>query len=202
MFSFRSFSIPNPIKAVLLVTAGMMAASSVISILYGERFLSFGEKLLTAYGQSGMDLMLYIVTAVSSSPLMLPVSAYAVLGTLLGFEPVRLITLMALGAMTGSTTSYLLGRFFGNTSFVRRKFPGVHDRKWTRGGSLRTVSLILLGGALSPIPVHPIYAACGMIRYPIELFTLILFFGWWMRIGIVVLGIKFISQLEIVNLLT
>jgi membrane protein YqaA with SNARE-associated domain len=200
MFSFRPLS--NPIKAVLLITAGMMAVSSVISILYGGKFLSFGERLLTAYGQSGMDLMLYIITAVSSSPLMLPVSAYAVLGTLLGFEPLRLITLMALGAMTGSITSYLLGRFFGNTSFGRRKFPTVHDRKWMRGGSLRAVSLILIGGALSPIPAHPVYAACGMIRYPIELFTLILFFGWWMRIGIVVLGIKFISQLQFVSLLT
>ncbi len=189
-------------KLVLLVTLGMMLTSSVISVLYGERFLELGEKLLTRYGQGNMDIMLYLITAVSSSPLTLPVSAYAVLGTLLGLEPGRLITLMALGAMTGSTISYLLGRFFGNTPFVRRKFPEVSDRKWTEGRSLRAVSLILLGGAVSPIPVHPIYAACGMMRYPMALFISILFLAWWIRIGIVVLGIKFISQLEFMNLLT
>lgn len=189
-------------KLVLLVTLGMMLTSSVISVLYGERFLELGEKLLTKYGQSNMDITLYLITAVSSSPLTLPVSAYAVLGTLLGLEPGRLITLMALGAMTGSTISYLLGRFFGNTPFVRRKFPEVSDRKWTEGRSLRAVSLILLGGAVSPIPVHPIYAASGMMRYPMALFISILFLAWWIRIGVVVLGIKFISQLEFMNLLT
>lgn len=180
----------------------MMVTSSVISILYGERFLSIGGKLLTRYGQSYTDVMLYTLSAVSTSPLTLPVSEYAVLGTLLGFEPLRLITLMALGAMTGSSVSYLLGRFFGNMSFVRRRFQEVQDRKWTRRGSLRKLSLILVGGALSPIPVHPFYAACGMMRYPIELFTLILFFGWWVRIGIIVLGIKFISQMALVTFLT
>ncbi|MFI5322855.1 MAG: VTT domain-containing protein [Thermodesulfobacteriota bacterium] len=195
-------SIPNSLKLVLLVTAGMMVTSSVISILYGERFLSIGGKLLTRYGQSYTDVMLYTLSAVSTSPLTLPVSEYAVLGTLLGFEPLRLITLIALGAMTGSSVSYLLGRFFGNMSFVRRRFPEVEDRKWTRRGSLRKLSLILVGGALSPIPVHPFYAACGMMRYPIELFTLILFFGWWVRIGIIVLGIKFISQMALVTFLT
>lgn len=195
-------SIPNSLKLVLLVTASMMVTSSVISILYGERFLSIGGKLLTRYGQSYTDVMLYTLSAVSTSPLTLPVSEYAVLGTLLGFEPLRLITLMALGAMTGSSVSYLLGRFFGNMSFVRRRFQEVQDRKWTRRGSLRKLSLILVGGALSPIPVHPFYAACGMMRYPIELFTLILFFGWWVRIGIIVLGIKFISQMALVTFLT
>lgn len=202
MISFRPLSIPNSLKLVLLVTASMMVTSSVISILYGERFLSIGGKLLTRYGQSYTDVMLYTLSAVSTSPLTLPVSEYAVLGTLLGFEPLRLITLMALGAMTGSSVSYLLGRFFGNMSFVRRRFQEVQDRKWTRRGSLRKLSLILVGGALSPIPVHPFYAACGMMRYPIELFTLILFFGWWVRIGIIVLGIKFISQMALVTFLT
>ena len=41
-----------------------------------------------------------------------------------------------------------------------------------------------------------------MMRYPIELFTLILFFSRWVKIGVVVVGIKFISQLEIVSQLT
>jgi membrane protein YqaA with SNARE-associated domain len=58
---------------------------------------------------------------------------------------------------------------------------------------------MLFGGALSPIPVHPLYAACGMMRYPAALFIPIVFLGWWIRMGALVMGIKFISNLAILN---
>jgi membrane protein YqaA with SNARE-associated domain len=197
MFRLRIEGIPKSLKLAVAVTFVMMLASSGVSVLFGERLLDFGENILTSYGQANTDLMLYIVTAVSSSPLTLPVSAYAVIGTLLGYEPGRLITLIALGAVTGSSVSYLLGRCFGDTPFVRRRFPEMENHSWTRGRSLRVVSLILLGGAMSPVPVHPMYAACGMMRYPAALFVLIVFLGWWVRIGVVVMGIKFISDLTL-----
>ncbi len=197
MIRSRVEGIPKSVKLAVAVTFVMVLASSGVSVLFGERLLDFGENILTSYGRTNTDIMLYIVTAVSSSPLTLPVSAYAVVGTLLGYEPGRLITLIALGAVTGSSVSYLLGRCFGDTPFVRRRFPEIGSRRWTRGRSLRVVSLILLGGAMSPVPVHPMYAACGMMRYPAALFVLIVFLGWWVRIGIVVMGIKFISDLTL-----
>jgi membrane protein YqaA with SNARE-associated domain len=197
MFRLRIEGIPKSLKLAVAVTFVMVLASSGVSVLFGERLLDFGENILTSYGQANTDLMLYIVTAVSSSPLTLPVSAYAVIGTLLGYEPGRLITLIALGAVTGSSVSYLLGRCFGDAPFVRRRFPEMENNSWTRGRSLRVVSLILLGGAMSPVPVHPMYAACGMMRYPAALFVLIVFLGWWVRIGVVVMGIKFISDLTL-----
>ena len=197
MFRIRIEGIPKSLKLAVAVTFVMVLASSGVSVLFGERLLDFGENILMSYGQANTDFMLYIVTAVSSSPLTLPVSAYAVIGTLLGYEPGRLITLIALGAVTGSSVSYLLGRCFGDTPFVRRKFPEMKNHSWTRGRSLRVVSLILLGGAMSPVPVHPMYAACGMMRYPAALFVLIVFLGWWVRIGVVVMGIKFISDLTL-----
>lgn len=197
MFRLRIEGIPKSLKLAVAVTFVMVLASSGVSVLFGERLLDFGENILMSYGQANTDFMLYIVTAVSSSPLTLPVSAYAVIGTLLGYEPGRLITLIALGAVTGSSVSYLLGRCFGDTPFVRRKFPEIENHSWTRGRSLRVVSLILLGGAMSPVPVHPMYAACGMMRYPAALFVLIVFLGWWVRIGVVVMGIKFISDLTL-----
>jgi membrane protein YqaA with SNARE-associated domain len=177
----------------------MLLASSVVSFLFGERLLDFGGSLITSYGQRNADVILYLITAASSSPLTLPVSAYAVLGTLLGYEPGRLVTLIALGAVTGSSVSYLLGRCFGDRPFVRRRFPDVQNHRWTKGRSLRVVSLMLFGGALSPIPVHPLYAACGMMRYPAALFIPIVFLGWWIRMGALVMGIKFISNLAILN---
>ncbi|MGH7892289.1 MAG: hypothetical protein ACREN0_08475, partial [Thermodesulfobacteriota bacterium] len=125
MIHFRLHAVPNSIKLALLVTFGMVLASTAVSLIYGERLLDFGESLLTSYGQRNTDIMLYLITAVSSSPLTFPVTAYAVLGTLLGYEPGRLITLIALGAVTGSSVSYILGRCFGDTPFVRRKFPEV-----------------------------------------------------------------------------
>ena len=197
MIRSRVEGIPKSVKLAVAVTFVMVLASSGVSVLFGERLLDFGENILTSYGRTNTDIMLYIVTAVSSSPLTLPVSAYAVVGTLLGYEPGRLITLIALGAVTGSSVSYLLGRCFGDKPFVRRRFPEIENHSWTRGRSLRVVSLILFGGAMSPVPVHPMYAACGMMRYPAALFVLIVFLGWWIRIGIVVMGIKFISDLTL-----
>ena len=195
MIRSRVEGIPKSVKLAVAVMFVMVLASSGVSVLFGERLLDFGGNILTSYGRTNTDIMLYIVTAVSSSPLTLPVSAYAVIGTLLGYEPGRLITLIALGAVTGSSVSYLLGRCFGDTPFVRRRFPEIENHSWTKGRSLRVVSLILLGGAMSPVPVHPMYAACGMMRYPAALFVLIVFLGWWVRIGVVVMGIKFISDL-------
>lgn len=199
MIHFRLHAVPNSIKLALLVTFGMVLASSAVSLFYGERLLDFGESLLTSYGQRNTDIMLYLITAVSSSPLTFPVTAYAVLGTLLGYEPGRLITLIALGAVTGSSVSYILGRCFGDTRFVRRKFPEVQNHRWTKGRSLRVVSLLLFGGAMSPIPVHPMFAACGMMRYPAVLFIPIVFLGWWIRMGVVVMGMKLITDLTIAN---
>ncbi len=199
MIHFRLHAVPNSLKLALLVTFGMVLASSAVSLFYGERLLGFGESLLTSYGQRNTDIMLYLITAVSSSPLPLPVSAYAVFGTLLGYEPGRLISLIALGAVTGSSVSYLLGRCFGKTPFVRRKFPEVENHSWTKGRSLRVVSLILLGGALSPLPAHPMFAACGMMRYPAVLFIPIVFLAWWIRMGVVVMGMKLITDLTIAN---
>jgi membrane protein YqaA with SNARE-associated domain len=195
----RLRAVPSSIKIAIGITLLMLLASSVVSFLFGERLLDFGGSLITSYGQRNADVILYLITAASSSPLTLPVSAYAVLGTLLGYEPGRLVTLIALGAVTGSSVSYFLGRCFGDRPFVRRRFPDVQNHRWTKGRSLRVVSLMLFGGALSPIPVHPLYAACGMMRYPAALFIPIVFLGWWIRMGALVMGIKFISNLAILN---
>jgi membrane protein YqaA with SNARE-associated domain len=177
MIPVRLRAVPNSIKLALLITFGMVLASSAVSLFYGEKLLDFGESLLTSCGQRNTDIMLCMITAVSSSPITFPVTAYAVLGALLGYEPGRLITLIALGAVTGSSVSYLLGRYFGDAPFVRRKFPEVQNHRWTKGRSLRVVSLLLFGGDMSPIPAHPMYAACGMMRYPAALFIPIVFLG-------------------------
>lgn len=197
MIRLKLNAVPNLTWAVLLSALLMLLASSVVSALYGDKFLDLGKSLLTSYGQRNTDIILYLITAVSSSPLPLPVSTYAVFGTLLGYEPGRLITLIALGAVTGSSVSYILGRYFGKTSFVRRKFPEVENHSWTKGRSLRVLSLVLLGGSLSPLPLHPMYAACGMMRYPAVLFIPIVFLAWWIRICVVVMGIKFIGDLTL-----
>ncbi|HVY55819.1 MAG TPA: VTT domain-containing protein [Thermodesulfobacteriota bacterium] len=197
MIRLRIEGIPKSVRLAVAVTVVMVLVSSGVSVLFGERLLDLGEDILTSYGRTNTDIMLYLVTSISASPLTLPVSAYAVAGTLLGYEPGRLITIIALGAVTGSSVSYLLGRCFGDSPFVRRRFPEMENHSWTKGRSLKIVSLILLGGAMSPIPVHPMYAACGMMRYPAALFLLLVFLGWWVRIGFVVMGIKLISDMTL-----
>lgn len=147
--------------------------------------------MLTEYGQDKVDIILYFVTLISSSPVSVPVWTYAALGSLLGYEPGRLILVMSLGAMTGSSVTYFIGRYFGMTRFVRRNFPDIENHRWTRGKSVWVVSLILFGGAVSPMPFDVMYAACGMKRFPILLFSPILFLAWSIKLSVVVLVFKF-----------
>jgi membrane protein YqaA with SNARE-associated domain len=191
MIHFRLHAVPNSIKLALLVTFGMVLASTAVSLFYGERLLDFGEGLLTSYGQRNTDIMLYLITAVSSSPLTFPVTAYAVLGTLLGYEPGRLITLIALGAVTGSSVSYILGRCFGDTPFVRRKFPEVQNR-WT--GPLPRVLMPFGGHVAYTRP--PDVRCVRMMRYlAASLFYSLAGGSGWRS----VMGMKLITDLTIAN---
>jgi hypothetical protein len=51
MIHFRLHAVPNSIKLALLVTFGMVLASTAVSLFYCERLLDFGEDLLTSYGR-------------------------------------------------------------------------------------------------------------------------------------------------------
>ncbi|MCZ6639515.1 MAG: hypothetical protein O6830_06075, partial [Candidatus Dadabacteria bacterium] len=80
----------------------MIITSIVLPLVYREEIIGIGHSFLLRYGQDRIDFILYFITTISSTPLALPVWIYAVLGSMLGYEPLRLIIIMGLGSMTGS----------------------------------------------------------------------------------------------------
>lgn len=188
MIARRLTHISNPANLVYVLTTVSILASILVPMIFGDLFFRTGRRMLDSLGAGELDAGLYILTAVSSTPLALPVWCYAVLGRMLGMEPVRLITVIGSGAATGSTMTYLLGRYFGNTRFARKHFPGIENHQWTSGRSVRAISLLLFAGALSPLPFDVMYAACGAKRYPVYLFTPIVFLAWTSRITLLVWG--------------
>jgi len=189
---FRDFS--SAINLTFIITVFMIITSIVLPLLYREEIISFGQTLLLSYGQERIDFILYLITAVSSTPLALPVWIYAVLGSMLGYEPLGLILVMGLGSMTGSTITYFIARYFGKSKFIRRNFPNIENHPWTRGRSIWVVSLILFTGAASPIPFDILYAACGMKRFPILLFAPVLFLAFLIKYAYLFYGYDLIQS--------
>lgn len=200
MATYRLQALPKSVNPAFLVTAALLVISIIVPLLFREHMLRLGESLMTSYGQERIDLILYAVTVVSSSPVALPVWTYAAFGSLLGYESMRLVLVMSLGAMTGSSITYFLGRFFAGTGIVRKYFPNVQNHPWTKGRSVWVVSLILFGGAVSPIPFDVMYAACGVKRYPVALFSPILFTAWAIKLSVVVYGFKFAHLIPYLNI--
>jgi len=156
--------------ASVLVTIAIILCGIILTAIFKEDIQALGEHLMTAYGQDWVDGVLFLLTAVSSSPLALPIWAYALVGVSLGYGVLRLAIVMALGSATGSLITFMLGKYFGQSSWVKKRFPSVHKHPWTRGKSRWYVTLMLFLGTTSPIPCDVFYVACGVKRYPTLLF--------------------------------
>ncbi len=193
----RNFS--SAINITLMITVLMVITSIVLPLIYREEIVSIGQTLLFRYGQDRIDFILYFITTLSSTPLALPVWIYAVLGSMLGYEPLRLILVISLGSVTGSTITYFIARFFGKSKFVQRNFPNIENHPWTKGRSIWVVSLILFTGAASPIPFDILYAACGMKRFPVLVFAPILFLAFSIKFCYLFFGYDLIQSYSILN---
>ncbi|MFB3148177.1 MAG: hypothetical protein ACE10J_05880, partial [Thermodesulfobacteriota bacterium] len=131
MISQRLNNFSSAINLSFAITVLMIITSIVLPLVFREEIISFGQTLLFSYGQERIDFILYLITTVSSTPLALPVWIYAVLGSMLGYEPLRLILVMGLGSVTGSTITYFIARYFGKSKFIRRNFPNIENHPWT-----------------------------------------------------------------------
>ena len=182
------------INLTFAFAALVILTSIVVPLLFQEEIISLGQDLLIRYGQDRIDLILYLITTISSTPLALPVWIYAVLGAMLGFEPARLIIVMGLGSMSGSIITYFVARYFGKSRFIKKNFPNIENNPWTHGRSKRVISVILFLGAASPIPFDIMYAACGMKRFPIALFAPITFISFSIKFTYLFYGYDLIKN--------
>jgi len=165
----------------LLVTVGIMVSSTVLAWYFNDEISTVGADLLKTYGQNSVDLVLYLITAVSCTPLVLPVWGYALVGMALGYNLFRLAAVMAVGSATGSLVTFGIGRYFSNNAWVKKKFPSILEHPWTHGRSKLYVTWILFIGTASPIPCDVLYAACGAKRYPMLPFMIAVVAGRFIR---------------------
>ncbi len=186
--------IKNSLSYGVLFTVLLIAASIFVPLYFRQDALRLGEMLFHKYGQERFDIFLYLMTSISSTPIALPVWVYAIFGTMLGYEKVRLVIIMATGAATGGTLTYMLGRYFGRTQFVKRHFPNIENHKWTEGRSMHVVSLILFLGTASPIPFDFMFAACGVKQFPLPVFWLVIISAWIVKLNYLLFGYGLIQQ--------
>ena len=147
---------------------------------------------MKAYGRNYVDLVLFGLTAVSCTPLMLPVWGYALVGVALGYDMLRLAVVMAFGAALGSLVTFVLGRFFARQAWVQRRFPRILNHPWSQGRSKKFVTWTLFLGTASPIPCDVFYAACGAKRYPVVTFLAMMLAGRFVRYIYLGFGFKYI----------
>lgn len=191
---YKTFNVTVLFALIVIIT------SIVLPFIFKEEIVNIGKTLLLTYGQDRIDIVLYLITTVSSTPIALPVWIYAILGSMLGFEPIRLIIIMGLGSMSGSTITYFIARYFGKSKFIKKNFPNLENHPWTEGRSFWVISLILFAGAASPIPFDILYAACGLKRYPILLFAPIVFIAFTIKFAYLFYGYDFIQSFSFINL--
>ncbi|MGI9534405.1 MAG: VTT domain-containing protein [Thermodesulfobacteriota bacterium] len=187
------------INWAIVFTVVLVIMSLVVPLYFQDEFFRFGKYFLSKYGQTRLDLTLFLITFVSSTPLAVPVWSYAVFGAAMGFDPVRLIIVVSLGAACGSSVTYFIGRYFGSTNFVRKRFPNLERHPWTSGKSVFIVSLLLFFGTASPLPIDVVYVACGLKKFYFYLFWPIAFCGRIVKYTYLIHGYMYLQNMEELN---
>ncbi len=183
----------NGAMAAHLVTLIIILVGAILAVLFRNEINGYGVDLMTRFGQGWVDVILFFVTAISCTPLTLPVWAYAVAGAALGLNIIRLALVMAFGSALGGLVTFAAGRYYGNRPWVRRRFPRLREHPWTHGKSKKYVTLILFLGSASPIPCDIVYAACGAKQFPVMPFLMALVAGRFMRYIYLGYGFIYIS---------
>jgi len=179
----------------IAVTVGIIIVGIAIVALFQEDINAFGMELMERYGQERIDLILFLLTAISCSPICLPVWGYVLTGVAMGYDVVHLAAVMALGSGVGSLITYYIGRYFATTKFVQKRFPTAVKHPWIEGRSRKYVTLILFFGTASPIPCDVFYLACGIKRYPALPFFIACIGGRFVRYLYLGYGFDFFSSL-------
>lgn len=178
-----------PIATLIIVLAG-----AILVAIFRTDINDYGIALLTRFGQDWVDVILFLVTAISCTPIMLPVWGYAVAGAAIGLSVVRLAAVMALGSALGSYATFAIGRYLGDREWVTKRFPNLHKNHWTHGRSRMYVTMILFIGTASPLPCDVIYAACGAKRYPALPFVITMIAARFVRYLYMGYGFLYVSD--------
>jgi membrane protein YqaA with SNARE-associated domain len=137
----------------------------ILSQIYREEVVEIGNALLAKSQKSDLYVLLFVLAAISSTVIPLPVWIYVYTAVALGFPCVECSIVIGLGSFVGSLSSYVLGRCFCNTTFFLRRFGQRNAGKW--GERSRTIcGFALFFGTVSPVPMDSLYVVSGIIRFP------------------------------------
>jgi membrane protein YqaA with SNARE-associated domain len=179
----------------IFLTIGIMLLGIILSSIFKKDVMRIGGSLLTTYGQGWVDGILFLLTAVSSTPLVFPIWPYAMIGVALGYGVFHLALVMALGSATGSLVEFYMGRYFGESGWLKKRFPNLHKHPWTHGRSRRYVTAMLFLGTASPLPCNVFYIACGVKQYSGMLFWTTMVAARLVRYTYLGLGFLYLPEL-------
>ncbi|NIM48486.1 MAG: hypothetical protein GTN62_02240 [Gemmatimonadales bacterium] len=163
--SLESEEQPRQHRANLILFLALILGAFVITELYREEIVGFGSGLLTKVDTGGLYVILFLISAISSTLVPLPVWIYVFTCVALGFDYITCSVVIALGSTLGSASSYALGRYFRHGRFLERRLNEATLQKWqTR--SRYALAAVLLFGTISPTPMDLIYAVSGVLRFP------------------------------------
>jgi membrane protein YqaA with SNARE-associated domain len=145
-----------------------------LSLLYKDKIIESGENLLYKYDKKTAYLVLFALTAISSTIIPLPVWAYVGAAVLLGLNVYMVSIISGLGTTLGSCCTYVLGRYFSHVRWVRRRLYSDERRISNVKGKLaRYGSVALFFVALTPFPADPYYFVCGLLEFPLVMYVFI-----------------------------
>lgn len=154
----------------LLSVVALIVIGTVLVFLFNDDVTRIGVELLHRYGQTNIDIILFVITAISCSPICLPVWIYIITGAAMGYNILHLAVVLAVGSAVGSLITYYLGAYFSERKFFRKRFPKAQDHPWINGKSRWIVTSLVFLGTASPIPCDAFYLTCGVKRFSVSLF--------------------------------
>jgi len=155
-----------------LLFVAIFGAAFLLSLLYQDEIVEVGNRVLTRFSTSGLYVVLFLLAAVSSTLLPLPVWIYAFTSVALGFNYAMCGVVIGLGSSLGSASTYCLGRYCRRSRLLHRRLDEVTLQEW-QARSVPYCGAALFLGTVSPVPMDGLYAIAGVLRFPVAGFLLL-----------------------------
>lgn len=119
----RSGSESNSRNFIVVSTTVLVFVTVFLPLYFHEQIVDFGKYMMDTYSQRRYDIIVLLLSAISITAVAFPVWTYGVYGKIIiGYNPFRLILIISAGSTLGSYSTYIMGRYFGNTGFFRKSF--------------------------------------------------------------------------------
>jgi membrane protein YqaA with SNARE-associated domain len=155
-----------------LLFVAVFGAAFLLSLLYQNDIVAVGNHLLARFSTGGLYVVLFLLAAVSSTLLPLPVWIYAFTSVALGFDYVACGVVIGLGSSLGSASTYCLGRYCRRSRFLQRQLDEATLQKW-QARSASYCGATMFFGTVSPVPMDALYAVAGVLRFPAVAFLVL-----------------------------